>query len=663
MKATHARLHSVVCLVLTLAAWAAPAAAAPLLSPLFGDHAVLQRGRPIRVWGWAKRGERVTVSLAGQTAHARADASGRWQAVLPALRAGGPYVLTASDLTQHVRSDDVEVGDVFLCSGQSNMELAVRYADRAFVTIPASANASLRHIDVPHATSPTPLTHLPKSLAWQVAAPGTVPRWSAVCYFFGRDLQRRLHVPIGLVQSTWSGSQIQPWLSAAALRASGPYASGLDLLRTYARDHAAGQRSFARRWEAWWRSKSGERGAAPWNARPDGSAAAGGWRQVPHPLRDWRLWGVPRLAHFTGMLWLRTTVTLTAAEAGRPATLALGPINQIDELWVNGRPVANTFGYNAVRTYRLPRGLLHAGRNLVVLNVLDTWGPGGLLKSSKPRELRFAGGRTLTLGHWQYRIVPPSYGLPPQAPWQPVDGLTTIYNAMIAPLGHFGLRGALWYQGESNTGDPRGYRALLAGLMRSWRHGFGAKLPFLIVQLPDYGPRSAKPQSSSGWAAIREAQRRAVLADTHAALAVTIDIGEPDNLHPGDKQDVAKRLVRAARHLIYGAPIPPSGPQPSGATLRGERVNIGFTDIVGRLIAYSNPRPIGFELCASGPALCRFVQARIAGRHVILSVPQGMSPTRVRYCWGDSPVCTLYDRSGLPAGPFQLALRRGHVHD
>lgn len=663
MKATHARLDTLACLILTSGICAAHAATAPLLSPLFGNHAVLQRGRPIRVWGRARPDERVSVSFAGKSAHARADASGRWQVRLPALRAGGPFVLTVRDSTQRVRSNDVDVGDVFLCSGQSNMELAVRYADRAFETIPASANASLRLIDVPHAISPTPLARLPKPLAWQAAAPATVPGWSAVCYFFGRDLQRRLHVPIGLVQSTWSGSQIQPWLSAAALRASGPYASRLELLRLYARNHAAAQRSFARRWQAWWRSKSGQQETVPWKADPGESAAARGWRPVPLPLRDWRLWGVPRLAHFTGLLWLRTTVTVTAGEAGKPATLALGPINQIDELWVNGRAVANTFGYNAVRTYRLPPGLLHAGRNDVVLNVLDTWGPGGLLHSPKPRELRFAGGRSALLREWQYRIVPPAYGLPPQAPWQPVDGLTTIYNAMIAPLGHLGLRAALWYQGESNTGDPHGYRALLTGLMHAWRRRFGPRLPFLIVQLPDYGPRSSTAHSASGWAAIRAAQRRAVLGDAHAALAVTIDIGEPDNLHPGDKQDVAKRLVRAARHLIYGAAIPPSGPQPTSATLSGARVSIAFTGIVGRLIAYSNPDPIGFELCARAAASCRFVRARIAGTHVMLSVPQAMTATRVRYCWGDSPICTLYDQSGLPAGPFQLALRRGHNRD
>jgi sialate O-acetylesterase len=227
---------------------------------------------------------------------------------------------------------------------------------------------------------------------------------------------------------------------------------------------------------------------------------------------------------------------------------------------------------------------------------------------------------------------------------------------MIAPLGSYGLRGVLWYQGESNTGESNTYRALLTGLMADWRRQLGPQLPFLIVQLPNFGPLTATPAESE-WADLREAQRLAVKSDAHAALAVTIDIGEPRNLHPTNKQDVGQRLARAARHLIYADPSPPSGPGPLRATRSGEQVTVEFGDLERGLVAYGHDKPIGFQLCADSPASCRFADAAIDGSRVILPVANGLAPTRVRYCWADSPICTLFDASRLPAGPFELRLQ------
>jgi sialate O-acetylesterase len=373
-------------------------------------------------------------------------------------------------------------------------------------------------------------------------------------------------------------------------------------------------------------------------------------------LDDWRSWPGAGLETFTGALWFRTRFSLTAAQAAAPATLNLGLINQVDQTWINGHPVGNTFGYNAARTYRLPAGTLHAGVNVLVLNVLSTYGAGGLLAGGTPRSLQPAAGPTLLLdGAWEYRVVPKACGYPPRSPWESVGGLTTIYNAMIAPLGGFGLRGVAWYQGESNTDEADSYRELLSALMADWRRQFGVSLAFLVVQLPNYGTPPVTP-GESGWATVREAQRAAVAHDANAGLAVTIDVGDAHNLHPSDKQEVGRRLARAARHVIYGEAIAPSGPAARQATRRGDQIVVDFDDVEQDLVAYSHDAPIGFELCADTPDSCRYAAATLAKAQVLLTVPRDTAPSRVRYCWADSPVCTLFDRSGLPAGPFELRI-------
>jgi sialate O-acetylesterase len=248
-------------------------------------------------------------------------------------------------------------------------------------------------------------------------------------------------------------------------------------------------------------------------------------------------------------------------------------------------------------------------------------------------------------------------GYPPRAPWESIGGLTSLHNAMIAPIEPYGLRGVLWYQGESNAGSAGQYQKLLSGLMKDWRREFGADLPFLVVELPNFGAPRAVP-ASSDWASLREAQRRAVADDPHAALVVTIDVGDRSELHPPNKQEVGRRLARAARHLIYGEKISPSGPRPVAARRGPRGIAVEFADVDGRLVSYSAGRPIGFELCGATQASCRFVDAAQQSDHVVvLAAGQGAVPTRVRFCWGDAPVCNLYDKSGLPAGPFEIAIR------
>ena len=580
------------------AGYAADGAAGPLLDALFADHAVLQRGRPIPIWGEAPPGEQITVSLDVNVMRARADASGHWRLLLPAMQAGGPYSLSARTSSGAAKSiADVLVGDVWLCSGQSNMELPVSRTLDAAQEISGSANNSIRVLTVAHASSPTPLDEFVSPVAWSVAAPNSIQEFSAACYYFARELQKSVPVPMGLIHSSFGGSGIEAWLSDKGLRERGGFDERLDLLRLYAKDPHAANQGFAGIWERWWRSHA-PAGSTPWKAAAEDTVD---WHAEPLPMRDWKTWGVPELAKHDGMVWFRRTVTLSAEQAARGAALSLGAIDEVDETWVNDQPIANSFGWGTERTYELPAGVLRAGENSIVVNVLSTWDAGGMYGPPDHMALRFADGSKVPLGgDWRYQFVPESMGYPPRAPWESIGGLTSLHNAMIAPIAPYGLRGVLWYQGESNADKAGAYQMQLAGLMADWRHEFGADLPFLIVQLPNFGAPYAAP-AASDWASLREAQRRAAAADPHAALVVTIDTGERQELHPPNKQEIGRRLARAARHLIYGEALSPSGPRALSAQRQKDGIVVTFADVEGRLVAYSAKDPIGFELCAADP--------------------------------------------------------------
>ncbi|MBB5863589.1 sialate O-acetylesterase [Xanthomonas sp. 3058] len=634
-------------LSVSLATRCAHATDAPLLHALFQDHVVLQRDAPIRVWGNAAPGERVKVQLDAQPVLTRADRDGHWEARLPAHTAGGPYSLRASTNDGAVQQvSDVLIGDVWLCSGQSNMELQVHRSLDSRSEIADADNPRIRMFKVPAQSSPTPQRTFAGDARWQLTTPETVKDFSAACYYFARELQKKVDVPMGLINASWGGSQLQAWIGETALRAAGDDGPALDVLARYAVDPVAAAPRWGALWETWWHAHGdGE----PW--QPD---APGAWQDAPAALGAWDDWGVPQLVGFNGMVWYRTSVALTEAQAAQDATLLLGPVDELDQTWVNGEGVGSTYGADQPRRYRLARGRLHAGRNSIVVNVLNTYRRGGLLGDASSRALQFADGSTLPLtAPWQYRIVPPQVGTPPRAPWSSAAGLTTLYNGMIAPLGHLGLRGVLWYQGESNAGDAAHYPALLTAWQRDWRQRFGATLPLLVVQLANYGAPSAAPVDS-GWAQLREAQRRFVASDAHAGLAVTIDIGDRYDIHPANKQELGRRLARAARHVVYGEAIAPSGPVPRRVRREGDTVSIAFDDVDTALLSYGADAPIGFEICGDAARSCRYASATLHDHAISLRVPSGLDPTRVRYCWADSPVCTLYDRSGLPAGPFEL---------
>lgn len=622
-----------------------------LLDPIFQDHVVLQRDAPIRVWGTATPGDTITAALAGESTRAMVDAAGRWSAQLSAVETGGPHRLVARSTGGAVQIvTDVRVGDVYLCSGQSNMALPVDRTLNAPAEIQGAANERIRMMEVAQTASPGPRTTLPGSVDWEMAAPETVSDWSATCYYFARELQQEVDVPLGLIHSSWGGSKISAWMSREALSSVGGYEEPLSLLRQYTDDRRAAQQAFGERWEAWWREATGDAsGAEPW--QPSVGAQ---WPQAPDRLGDWNAWDVPELQGFSGMVWFRATVELTAEQADQGATLSLGPIDEVDQTWINGHVVGNTFGWGTERTYAIPAELLQEGENVVVVNVLNTYGSGGMLGSPAQRALLTGSGDRLPLVSWRYHKAPPDIGTPPRTPWESIGGLSTLHNGMVAPLRNYGLRGAIWYQGESDTGAPDDYREMLDALMAQWRDQFGADLPVLVVQLANYGTPSTAP-TESGWAELREAQRLATRDDSDVGLAVTIDIGTPYDIHPPNKQEVGRRLARAARNVVYEETITPSGPVPGRTTRNGDTVTVAFEDVHGALTAYGHDAPIGFELCGNEPGRCQYADAQIDGMRVHLQ-SEMEDITRVRYCWADSPVCTLYDEAGLPAGPFELTL-------
>ncbi len=621
----------------------------PLLNPVFQDHVVLQRNEPVQVWGTASPGDTVRVVVAGTSASAVAAEDGQWTAALAPLSAGGPHRLVATSTGGRVQTiSDVLVGDVYLCSGQSNMELPVDRTLNTRAVISGAANDRLRMMTVEHAYSAAPHQTLPSSLDWEVASPETVPDWSAACYYFARDLQEHEDVPLGLLHSSWGGTSITAWMSRDALNRTGDYAEELTLLDQYARDRRAAQQTFGERWEDWW----GDATEAPARDAPWQPQTGAEWSQAPDSLGDWKTWGDPALADFTGMVWHRSTVSLTAEQAQHDAVLFLGRIDAVDQTWINGEVVGNTFGWGTARTYTIPASQLQEGENVIVANVLNTWGQGGMLPAPPSRTLLTGTGEELAVSGWRYKKGPTDVGAPPRTPWEPITGLSMLHNAMLAPLHEYSLRGVLWYQGESDAGMGREYLAHLNELKTQWRSQFGENLPVLVVQLANYGARPTTP-AESNWAEVREAQRLATQGDPNAGLAVTIDVGSPYDIHPANKQEVGRRLARISRHVVYGEDVT-TGPVPSQATREDDAVVVQFDEVSDALVAYSHSNPIGFELCGPSSESCRYVEAQIEGNRVLLRPKDGADVTRVRYCWADSPVCTLFDEAGLPATPFEM---------
>ncbi|ESQ82194.1 hypothetical protein AEAC466_18835 [Asticcacaulis sp. AC466] len=630
--------------ILSLVFTAAAASAMPVkLDDLFQDHMVLPRHQAL-ITGTAGPGEAITATFNTAVATAQADAHGRFRLTLPDVAAGQTGTLSVTSPSGRQDVSDAITGDVFLCSGQSNMQVPVTRSLNYDNVIANSANDTIRNVNIAARTGLAPGDYFQAPVSWKKAGPATTADFSATCYYFVAALQERVHVPIGMVHSSLGGSNITAWLDDASLARFPKYSEDLALLKIAANDpHAAGA-AMGKRFETWWAS-TGDK-TTPWLATDFAK-----WPKVPDLTLNWERWNVPDLAAYDGDVWFATHVSLTAAQAKQAAELNLGHVDDIDYTWVNGKPQGYSAGNDHPHGYVLPAGTLKAGDNVIAVNVIDLWSMGGLYGDTPP-TLKIA-GETVPLTDWRYHLVSAAQKYPPRAPWDATGGLSILHNAMIAPMGPFSFAGAIWYQGETNVGDPD-YQALLTALMGQWRGQFGPALPIAVVQLANYGLRPSQPVESN-WARLREAQRLAVLADPHATLATAIDIGEWSDIHPANKNELGKRLARAMAVKAYGMTgLSESGPQIAAITRDGDALVLRFTGLEGSFVAYSSRHPIGFELC--GADGCQFAEADIKGREIVLH--DAAMATKVRFCWADAPTCNLYDgENGLPALPFEMSVR------
>jgi sialate O-acetylesterase len=623
---------------------ASGAAASPTIDPQYGDHAVIQRGKPVHLSGTAAPGERVAVSFAGQSRMTTADAAGHWQATFPSPALGTHSITVVGNGTATAK--DVTVGDVWLCSGQSNMEYPLRRALNGDGEVQSATDDGLRLLKVDKQLSNAPQGAFQKAPAWQRSTPDSARDFSAACFLMGRDLRKTQKVPIGLIDDSWGGTPIRAWMDEFSARASGNGAPA-DLLDLYRRDEAAALRKFGAEWEDWWRSRTGDKlGEEPWNA-----VAKIGWKPVPR-IGNWNDWGGDWPA-FDGAIWARRSVTLTPNEVAQSATLSLGVIDDMDQSFVNGAPVGGSSDPASPRNYKLAPGVLRAGTNEIVVYVRDLWGPGGLMGPADTMQLRFADGHTMPLGAgWEYARIADAVGSPPVPPWSNSSGVSTIYNAMVAPLGPLGIKGVAWYQGEADVGQP-GYDRRLATWMANWRAQFrDPKLPFLIVGLAGWGPVTSTPVES-GWAALINEQRMAVQRDPLAALISAIDLGEPNDIHPANKQEVGRRLALAARSVAYDDSGGKMGPLPVSANRKGNVIEVRFTK---PLQVLSGASVNAVELCGLVQGSCRYAEARVRGDTVEIAA-DSQPATRIRYAWADYPIVNLYDLDLLPAPVFELPIQ------
>ena len=618
----------------------------PLVHSLFTDNMVLQRGIRAPIWGWAEPGTEIKVTINNRSRSTTAQEDGRWQANLPILEAGGPFQLTVEGPKKEITLKNVMAGDVWICSGQSNMEWSVAASNNAQEEIAAGSHPNVRLFTVPRRVSMTPQETVEGN--WSVCSPETVARFSAVGYYFGRQLNRDLDVPIGLIHTSWGGTIAEAWTSAEALETMDDFRPAVRQFRKQAAEMAAGTDSFDQRLEAWW--KANDKGTSgSWFGNIDDAA----WKSMQLP-GNWESRGLP---NYDGTVWFRRSVELTAAASGKPGVVSLGAIDDQDTVFINGKRVGGMQQWNAPRSYRIPAGVLKEGTNTVAVRVLDTGSGGGFIGNPDQMKLTPNGATPVSLaGDWKFKpsmTVQQVRNQPRRIGGNP-NVTTVLYNGMLAPLVPYGIKGAIWYQGESNAGRAEQYRTLLPTMIRDWRSRFDVgEFPFLLVQLANFRQLQTEP-AEGGWATLREAQWLTAAAHPQTGLAVITDIGAANDIHPRNKQDVGRRLALQARSVAYGEDVVAAGPTFRVMTVTGNSVRLMFDSVGGGLRVHGDTLK-GFAVAEADGEFV-WADARIDGDTVVLSADGVASPMRVRYGWANNPIGILFNAKGLPAGPFRTDL-------
>ena len=618
--------------------------AALRLPHIFANGMVLQRDKPAPVWGWAEPKSTISVVFRGHTSHATAGAEGTWKTTLPAAHAGGPFDLTIRSANGRIDLHDVLVGDVWVASGQSNMEFTVAQGYEASREIASARDLKIRQFKVPTSWANSPEDDLAGG-AWSAADSQHVGAFSGVGYFFARDLRRSVDVPIGIINTTWGGSNIETWIDRRAQHLSDSAWSAIlraedervNAVRDALRVKLAGLPA----------TDSGlVVGQALW-ADPALDDAA--WSEMPVPA----YWEGNGYAGMDGVAWYRVAFQLTEREIAAGVAVSLAAIDDDDITWVNGVEVGRTNGYNVARRYPVAPSALHAGRNILAVRVADGGGGGGINGAT---ALVFGDGTQRSLaGAWKFKVGEVSF----QPDGQQINKVPSVlYNKMLHPLLPFAIKGVLWYQGESNANNMQqaaAYRGQFTTLIDSWRHAWGSgreAFPFLWVQLPNFGKPDSVPPAMAAWATQRESMA-AALSLPKTGQAIAIDIGEGE-LHPRNKQDVGARLARVALRTVYGEPVVASGPSYRSHAVRGDTVIISFNGATGGLNSGSSDGTVGGFAIAGADHRFVWANARIAGGRVKVWSDRVSKPIAVRYAWANNPDhANLYNGPHLPAEPFR----------
>ena len=615
---------------------------------IFGDSMVLQRNAPINVWGWASPGETIRVRFHNQQRVAQAGPNGSWATVLAPEPAGGPYNLQVQEKTT-ITLHGMLMGDIWVCSGQSNMEMPLNGWGQVlnFEQEIATANyPAIRLFTVEKDVQGQPASDL-KGGTWQTCNPQSIPPFSAVGYFFGRALQQRLHIPIGLINSTWGGTDIESWISHTGFEKE-PYYNWLI--------QAAPEKSTEELTAI--KDKQLQDYLVAMQLNDIDTATLTQWPATDFDDSKWHDMKVPGLwesqqpgPKFDGVIWLRKEIVIDEADAGKPAVLKLAMIDDNDVTYVNGIQVGAVNGYNIPRVYNINSGVLKKGKNVIAVRVEDTGGGGGIYGEATDCSLTLDGKSFSLSGQWKYRMesVLMNKGVGPN------DYPSVLYNGMVHSIEKLAIKGVIWYQGENNAGRAVEYRKAMPLLINDWRKRWQQPaMPFYFVQLASYNSANGNSNQGSAWAELREAQSMAASLP-NAGMAVTIDVGDPANIHPRNKQDVGKRLAALALQKTYGINTIASGPVYKGMQVQGSRIVVQFINTGKGL----TPKPAlkselgGFEIAGADQHFYA-AKAIISGGTVIVSAGEVTTPVAVRYAWADdASKANLFNAAGFPAAPFR----------
>ena len=633
------------------------------LPTLLGDNMVLQRDTTLTLWGWADPGEHVSIEFHGEKLETKADTTGEWSVPAGPFGAGGPYDLAVSGKNR-LELHNVLIGDVWLASGQSNMEFPLKW-ERHFVGVDnedpdlsTEFFPQIRLFNVQHALAVKPTENV--RAVWTAVTPQSVGSFSAVAYLFGRELHQRYRIPIGLIESSWTGTPAEAWMSAGALRRFPAFRPQMDALERLSGKTQADYDRYMRQKAAWYLQHGAEDrgridGVDVW---ADPQFDASGWPTIAEPT--------PRRAcgddfkGFSGIVWLRRDVIVPPDQGGKDLVLHLGMLNGDDVTYFNGIKVGATRGY-VLRDYPVSGRHVLPGHNTLVVRVVGQTSAETLCtgKFFADRMTVAVGGTTRSLaGTWLHQSGPDLHEFPvldaATLSTIPVEqSPTVLFNGMVNPLIRFVIKGVIWYQGEDNAFDNRSaqYRTLFQALIRDWRAHWGYDFPFLFVQLPGYDHNDAEPADYS-WAELREAQSMA-LSLNFTGMATAVDLGDEENPHPPNKKDVAHRLVLAARRVAYGEPVVDSGPVFKSMQVEGNQVRLKFSDLGSGLQVRDKYDDIrGFEIAASDGKF-RWAEARKDGQDIVVFDDAVSQPVAVRYDWMNTPDGTLFNADGLPAAPFR----------